>query len=585
MLKIPIFFEINLIKTILFIFLIFANVLFAGESRRTHGSPIHFRTLKAFEQCENGENGDNVTLHFSLKNVPKIKRRHVGAYCIRPMAERLAEKPNCSGKTKVFAINWGLKLPITGNMIYQEHTENDLIKNISYDSENRITKVTDGGENTVGEYFYDDYGFRVRKIGHLSPKSPLLKDEKGLSRYQNASVDLIYPSMYYGMERIINKNHKVIANTHSAVNNIYLNGIRIAALGDKGDLQYYLTDQVDSVKLVLNGDGEVVNKFEYLPYGESWITEGDGLNAPKYNSQELDRETSFYFYNARYYDPEIARFVTADTVIDGELSSVGWNRYAYVKGNPVRYKDPTGHYLCGTGKSESCLEAYEPETTKRSITLEQAKENLESRKFVLNNLDNSGVGIGMALTGPGKSSEQYEASAKKGAALWNVFAGFSGAVAKSISKLTNLNKKGNNTVKNVTQGTTGGGTVTPVKVNNVKSKSTDTGRFGSLKNNESNKTYEILEGVRRSKISYDLNNKKMEAEVYDKSGSKFIRNEDISIDSLYSGLKLKINIKDSKSNKRYFDLQKSIEKDGVLERIRVTEGKGGIKIEDIDFDY
>jgi hypothetical protein len=81
MLKCLYIFETNLIKTILFIFLIFANVLFAKESRQTHGSPIHSRTLKAFEQYENG---DNVTLHFSLKNVPKIKRRHVGAYCISP---------------------------------------------------------------------------------------------------------------------------------------------------------------------------------------------------------------------------------------------------------------------------------------------------------------------------------------------------------------------------------------------------------------------------------------------------------------------------------------------------------------------
>ena len=66
-------------------------------------------------------------------------------------------------------------------------------------------------------------------------------------------------------------------------------------------------------------------------------------NAPKYNSQELDKESGYYFYNARHYDPEIGRFVTPDTVIDGELSTQGWNRFAYVHNNPIRYKDPTGH--------------------------------------------------------------------------------------------------------------------------------------------------------------------------------------------------------------------------------------------------
>jgi hypothetical protein len=35
--------------------------------------------------------------------------------------------------------------------------------------------------------------------------------------------------------------------------------------------------------------------------------------------------------------------VTADTVIDGELSTQGWNRYSYVINNPIIYKNPTGH--------------------------------------------------------------------------------------------------------------------------------------------------------------------------------------------------------------------------------------------------
>jgi len=45
-----------------------------------------------------------------------------------------------------------------------------------------------------------------------------------------------------------------------------------------------------------------------------------------------------------YCDAAVARFVTADTVVDGEYSVSGWNRYSYVSNNPVLYKDPTGHY-------------------------------------------------------------------------------------------------------------------------------------------------------------------------------------------------------------------------------------------------
>jgi len=130
---------------------------------------------------------------------------------------------------------------------------------------------------------------------------------------------------------------------------VYVNGVRVAALKPGGDARYYLTDQVDSVKVVLDDEGNAITRFEYLPYGEEWITETEeGIEEehnPKYNGQELDKETGYYYYNARYYDPAISRFTTADNVIDGELSTQGWNRYLYCHGNPVVYKDPTGHGL------------------------------------------------------------------------------------------------------------------------------------------------------------------------------------------------------------------------------------------------
>jgi RHS repeat-associated protein len=129
----------------------------------------------------------------------------------------------------------------------------------------------------------------------------------------------------------------------SMVNHVYLNGVRIAAVAPSGSASYYLSDQVDSVTVVLDDGGKIVTQHEYLPFGETWITEGDKKNAPKYNSQELDRETNFYYYNARHYDPEISRFISPDTVIDGEDTAAGWNRYMYVHGNPIIYKDPSGH--------------------------------------------------------------------------------------------------------------------------------------------------------------------------------------------------------------------------------------------------
>ena len=150
-------------------------------------------------------------------------------------------------------------------------------------------------------------------------------------------------------------NGDSIPDTEYSINNVYLDGVRVAALEPSGAARYFLTDQVDSVKITADSSGKVVSRTEYYPYGETWFTEGVEDIAPKYNGQELDQESDFYYFNARHYDPELARFVTVDVVVDGEDTTAGWNRYMYVHGNPIKYKDPTGHcvgpvtgVLCGT---------------------------------------------------------------------------------------------------------------------------------------------------------------------------------------------------------------------------------------------
>ncbi len=165
-------------------------------------------------------------------------------------------------------------------------------KTMEYDSYNRIIRVSnpDAGNEVVGTYWYDDQGFRVRKLAKRHVAG------------EDRQVEVLYPSMYFGLERQRHADGSVIDNSNYSVNNIYLDGVRIAAVIPSGDARYYLTDQVDSVKVVADDNGQAVSRMEYMPYGETWFEEGDTNNAPKYNSQELDRESNLYYYNARHYD-------------------------------------------------------------------------------------------------------------------------------------------------------------------------------------------------------------------------------------------------------------------------------------------
>jgi murein DD-endopeptidase MepM/ murein hydrolase activator NlpD len=54
--------------------------------------------------------------------------------------------------------------------------------------------------------------------------------------------------------------------------------------------------------------------------------------------------------NARYYLPEVGRFISPDTIVPEPKNPQSYNRYSYVQNSPVNYTDPTGHNRdCGMG--------------------------------------------------------------------------------------------------------------------------------------------------------------------------------------------------------------------------------------------
>jgi RHS repeat-associated protein len=57
-----------------------------------------------------------------------------------------------------------------------------------------------------------------------------------------------------------------------------------------------------------------------------------------------------YQFGARFYSPKLGRFLSADTIVLGYTNPQNLNRYSYVRNNPIKYNDPTGHGVdCGIG--------------------------------------------------------------------------------------------------------------------------------------------------------------------------------------------------------------------------------------------
>jgi RHS repeat-associated protein len=73
------------------------------------------------------------------------------------------------------------------------------------------------------------------------------------------------------------------------------------------------------------------------------ISQGNLAIDRQFTGQILD-STGLYYYNARYYDPTIGRFISPDTVGQIIANPQTLNRYSYCLNNPLNQTDPTGHF-------------------------------------------------------------------------------------------------------------------------------------------------------------------------------------------------------------------------------------------------
>ena len=82
-------------------------------------------------------------------------------------------------------------------------------------------------------------------------------------------------------------------------------------------LYYIHSDNLGSTSMVTDDTGTVVSRQTYYPYGTTRSEEGDSPTERQYTGQISDSDqTGLYYYNARYYNPQIAKFTQADSSND-----------------------------------------------------------------------------------------------------------------------------------------------------------------------------------------------------------------------------------------------------------------------------
>ncbi len=125
---------------------------------------------------------------------------------------------------------------------------------------------------------------------------------------------------------------------------IYAGSNKIAMIDSLDNVYYYINDHLGSAGVLIASDGTVRDKYRYKPFGG--MESGQSVNVGqsyRYTGQPIDEELDmdWYYYGARYYDPEIGRFLAVDPAAAMYSSH---SPYSYCGNNPINYLDVNGEW-------------------------------------------------------------------------------------------------------------------------------------------------------------------------------------------------------------------------------------------------
>ncbi len=125
----------------------------------------------------------------------------------------------------------------------------------------------------------------------------------------------------------------------------YVYGLGLIGEETGGVYQAYHFDLRGSTVALSDAAGNVVEQFQYSPFGGLVSHNPTDVDTPfLYNGRDgvMTDDTGLYYMRARFYNPEIRRFVNRDVLLGGVADGLSLNRFAYVTGEPVRFVDPLG---------------------------------------------------------------------------------------------------------------------------------------------------------------------------------------------------------------------------------------------------
>ena len=124
---------------------------------------------------------------------------------------------------------------------------------------------------------------------------------------------------------------------------IHGNDLVYADKGTDTEKQYYVTDLHGNVVQLTDENGKVIKTYGYDSFGNEVKPDSKDENPFRYCGEYYDKETEEIYLRARYYQPNVGRFLTRDTYTGEEDEPESLHLYAYCGNDGVNMVDPSGH--------------------------------------------------------------------------------------------------------------------------------------------------------------------------------------------------------------------------------------------------
>ncbi len=197
----------------------------------------------------------------------------------------------------------------------------------------RQLKSVSNSDNSNTTYSYNADGQRIAKAVNSANG-----DEYNYVYYYNGDI-------LAGYRLVITKSDGS-STTHNIAFMYDENG-EAFGIDINGKEYFYVKNAQNDVIAIVNSNNETVATYRYNSWGKliscedtSENQEVSFLNPYTYRSYFYDSDTEMYFLKSRYYNPELCRFISADSQLCDDI--LGNNTFTYCSNNPISRSDKDG---------------------------------------------------------------------------------------------------------------------------------------------------------------------------------------------------------------------------------------------------